>query len=383
MATGIGAETKIRFADGTAHRIKDIVEQHIKGSVYTYDLNKNQIETHPIIGWHKTDNILPLDNWKHVMAAGYDTTGGFLGATLTKDLSVYISENKAMPVSSIPASTSETVEHNISPYHLMTYIHSVVNGTFSDFLFSLLAGQTARLHIKNKRTAEIVLAPIANRDYFNWLINNQFKGKMKFTANRRTIKNRNYHTAGTSELALIANQVNGDYSSYFLDHHFSMQGFALWVLSSGIYNADKYSDVLDPDVDFALIANQKNMYKLINALYLKLDLESEAISIRNKNLLIFNQKNTEKLLRLVSDYLPEPLIDLVPAWARKDTYDWHTENKPGLKIVPTELLELRPGAMKQMRDAHVYSLDIADSDNMFIGSVDNGILIKLNNNQII
>lgn len=384
--TGIGAETKIRLTNGRNYRIKDLVEQEIPGSVYVLNESNSKIEPRKIIGWRKTEARAPLENWKHIIATGYDSSGGFLGGSFLNDTKL-LTDKGYTKIKDIPAALGDKPEIPVSPLKLKSWIRTEYNGSLISYIAALLAGHGAKLFTKNQRHANSKYRRVARikvsdnnlrylSDKIDVLSELMHMKKARPNSGRKD-RFPSYFTPSTSELALLYYKINGAYTTWFLENYATPQTLAIWFANSGILNPDfslvqmdyHYLELMTNDIP----ANWSNLPELMHQ---KFGLNC-TVNLENGRF-VFDQTSGYAFLKIIAPYVPKRMQELLPFKLRTDKpIDFIINNQPTQTPIWTYILELRPALPKMNRDRHVYSLKIENADNMFIGSVDNGFVMKL------
>ena len=414
---GLQAETKISFTDGTSATVKEITENKISKNIYALDTD-NHIITAKIINWFKfSSRLLPVGKWRHIVTSGYNTRGGFLGGTMTQTTPV-LTQSGFKSVQDISAKATDVVQASVSKDKLISWIKTDFNNSYRDFLLGLLAGQNSKLKFqssksKGKRKAFFLLTPESGSGTANKFLLSVLNPVLKLKPDKN-VRWTSYRSQSNATFAVLKNSIeNGNEMLYFLNHATDLGLAALYIQNairipaSDIPSDAEYND-WDNSSNYDLplkyspliikIAPASNPLAVIDKLHELYGISPILDTVGN---LMLSETDSRKIQQRVAKYIPPQLDYLLEPEFRGQYKTIHLNSKSEKELIKVSILELRSGAAKIKRDAHIYRLIVkpvknenSNSDNedsnisdlnsvkgIFIGSVDNGFVADLKNSK--
>lgn len=413
---GLQAETKISFTDGTSATVKEIAENKISKNIYALDTD-NHIIIAKIVNWFKSSSrLLPVDKWRHIVTSGYNTRGGFLGGTMTQTTPVF-TQSGFKPVQDILAKNTNVVQASVSKDKLTSWIKTDFNNSYRDFMLGLLAGQNSKLKFQNgkskgKRKAFFLLTSESGNGTANKFILSVLNPVLKLKPDKN-VRWTSYRSQSNATFAVLKHSIeNGNEMLYFLNHATDLGLAALYIQNairipvSDIPSDAEYND-WDNSSNYDLplkyspliikIAPASNPLAVIDKLHELYGISPILDTVGN---LMLSETDSKKIQQRVAKYIPPQLDYLLEPEFRGQYKTIHLNSKSEKELINVAILELRSGATKIKRDAHIYRLivrpvknknnndnqdnntsDLNSVKGIFIGSVDNGFVADLKNSE--
>ncbi|MBR4985023.1 MAG: hypothetical protein IKY83_04710, partial [Proteobacteria bacterium] len=79
------ADTIIPFTDGSAHKVREIVDNKIQGNVFAYDETSKTFIEAPVIDWLYHDKVKSDQEFIYIKTLCPDTKNGFAAVTIAPD----------------------------------------------------------------------------------------------------------------------------------------------------------------------------------------------------------------------------------------------------------------------------------------------------------
>lgn len=385
---GLSSETKVRLTNGKAYPIREIVKKHIQGNVYVLDHTDNSIREQPIIGWHEYGLERDRDYWKHITTTGYGKSN-FIGVSATNSLPIFTNLNTEQQ-GWVHASDLKPDKDK-----LVTSVLSVINSRLKDFLWGLIATGNNTVRPFNQHSAELyidlTLITERQRQYADWIkqLLHPLLPELKFSTGKvnlydpvcdrnRFVKSMRISGYHTHELQLILNQIKeaGGTMNAFFKYHFSDLGFAVWFMYRGIIRRDGIYYPL-PELRSATGKVDKTRLEEAAAIFEEKTRLETYPDLDSCGLYWFNHSSTVRYLNsLIYHYTPDFIANNLLDYQYRSYYNLgQLTNKPCQIPAAVNILNLRSASNKQLHNMHVYNLSVANSDNYFAGSKQNGMIV--------
>jgi RecA/RadA recombinase len=149
-------DTPVMFADGSQHRIKDVVDQKLTGPVLSWD--GKQIVERKITAWHINGDLDEGEEWLTFRTSGTGGRRGAIGFTCTPNHVLVTEDGREVSAAEIKVGDKLLSWHETS---LSQLEKDVIVG-------SLLGDGHLHQHGDMKNTAGLILTNQEQPDYLNW-----------------------------------------------------------------------------------------------------------------------------------------------------------------------------------------------------------------------
>lgn len=349
------ANTIIPFTDGRSFKIKDIVENQIKGSVWSYNEETNSFEEKEIIDWHYNGDVEDESDYIHITTGAFDSIGGQNAITVTPNHKVMTKDG-----------WKEAKDLTINDYILTKY-KSIINESLEDFLYGMLIGDS-HLSIRSKNTACLRLQDSNDPEYLKWKIEklSPFYNFKKLLVNGKE----RYLTNYQSELAIVKRIIGERNPLVMLKYHYSDLGLALWYMDDGHFDYENSHCR-------ALISVKrfKNDEMLMSSICNELEKNGLKSSFRKDGAIVLNKENSLKLFDKICKYIPESMQHKLPKEFRNKYEDFTLKSHIEYKEIYLQIESIRNASKTQMKQKGKYDLSIKDNHNYLAGGISNGLLV--------
>ncbi len=357
------SDNQINFVDGTSLPIRAVVENKIKGNVWTYNELTHKIEAKPITGWHYNGDVKENTEFIHFLTESIDGKGRF-GFALTPEHKVR-SGNKW-----VAADTLNLGDNLVSKYN------SIMDGDGGDFIKGCLVGDS-HVSTRLKNTGNIRFQDSNNPEYVQWKINTISNGSgLSFKLN-----NKRWESNYIYEFAKIkANLGNRNPLKVFSDGKISAISLAVWIMDDGHYQTShkRYS------LSVKRFKKDATTMQEIGELFSALGLQ---YNITKCGSFIFTVESSYKIGSIIQKYIPDCMKYKLPeslivgkAVAVGSSEIISQQTKPILftqilKTEPVSIISKRFASNRQMRQKGKYDISVKDTKNYMIGGYLNGVVI--------
>lgn len=359
--SGISSETKVQLTDGRSFTIREIVNNHIKGKVYTLDYATGKVVPKRITKWYKGPIVHDRYLWTHIIGNGL-SKANFTGGGFTNTNKIYVNWGMASQGWKNADKLIPEQDKLISTYE------SHFNGTFGDFMWGIFAAD----NIVRRRGDNIAYLKL---HFPNTSIQKIFLNKTEKFLPLRSFKNsngRSFESNGYVELGTFRNEI--DKTGYpiiaWLDHHFSDLGLAALFMYDGFLTTRGTLGLKIP-----YLVKEKQAIPLVIDHFVKAT-AIEPTYNPDKNCLEFNIRRTISIYDRIAKYMTGNGKDLLARQYHRFAKPYKLHNYPHLKRTSVDVLEVRPASSKQLHNGHVFNLGVAGSNNFFVGAKRNGFLVE-------
>lgn len=229
-------DTPVMFADGTQHRIKDVVDQKMTGPVLSWDGSK-MVERN-ITAWHINGDLDDGEEWLTFRVAGTGGHRGAIGFTCTPNHVLVTEDGREVPAAEVRVGDK-----------LLSWYETSLSQVEKDVIIGSLLGD-GHLHATDGRdsAASLVLANQEQTEYLDWKLGliRSLGMKKRPSANGRTA----YTSTSSFELGLLrqkfykaSGDVDGEknYRQIPLDviKDASLLTLAVWYMDDGYMRTDR------------------------------------------------------------------------------------------------------------------------------------------------
>lgn len=356
----VHGETIVNFADGRGIPIKKVVNEKIKGKVWSYNVLKKTFEQAIITNWYNNGNT---DDWIHIESNGIQTKNGKFGFTVTPDHLVLTDKGyiKAKYL---------TVNDN-----LITKFDCLFNdNSLTEFILGTCIGDTY-LSLRSKNTASLKIQDSINKDYMNWKVN-KLKEFFKFKFDG--VK---YVSDYSFELANLKKLIKRrDPSSVINNPRFTWMSLALWIMDDGCLSVDKNGKRFRYIISIKRLSNNSTILNLIKKQLNNKFGITAYINIKNGSL-CFNQASSEIISKNICKFVPDCMqYKLIPFYKNKYE-DFKLKAVHVVTDFYSKIISIRQASKRQIRNTNKYDIGVSKNKNYLVGNVDNGVVIH-NSNEV-
>lgn len=346
------ADTLINFTDGRSIPIKKVVEEQIKGKVWSYNEDLNKFEEKEIIDWHYNGDIEQIEDFIHFETVGIQTNGGRFGFTVTPN-------HKVMTDKGWKEAKDITFNDNI-----LSKYNSIINNSLEDFLWGTLIGDCT-IKRRDKNTACIAFQDSQNIDYVNWKISKLKQFKFKKNAKR-------YESNYNFELSKIKDELGQRDPIIMLKNHYSDLGLALWYMDDG--HLDLNGSHLRCTISIKRFKNNIEKLNEISDLLKSKKIIIDKIYYKDGTL-VLNKDNAKNMMSRICKYIPECMqYKLIDDFKNKyKEFELFSDLKVKEYFVP--ITQIRSISKTQFKKKGKYDISVKDNHNYIVGGITNGILV--------
>lgn len=351
---------KINFVDGRCLLLGDIVENKVKGDVWSYNEGLQVFEPKPIIGWVRKDPLMKDEKWFILKAKGHYSR--YFKGIFTGKHGILTSKGW---VNVKNLNVGDTV---------ITKYPSIVNGTLGEFLYGSFIGDSSLGYREkgSRNTARYQLQDNENWDYLNWKME-KLKGIIDFkklpTARKGKFK---YLSKGSIEFRLIADRIKyrDPLELWDLTKPIPPLTLAVWYMDDGHISKGRNQmqisiahDRTDIDRLIEYLSNQGfNCYK------------GSGSKNRNPRGIKFTVPGAKKLSNYIRKYVPDCMAYKLLPEDRGFYNDFSLSNNLIYKSIPIPLISITTFKPFPNSNNYKYDLTIEDNHNFLIGGKENGFV---------
>lgn len=352
-------DTPIPFVDGTYHTIGDIVDNQLKGMVWSMDIQTGTWVPKPISGWVKKDPK-SKDKWYTVSTYGPGTKNGVISNTVTSRHKFLVYRDKELQwVFTKDLKLSDRlVSHTKGSFKLHSKARSFLNG--------MLMGDSS-IRIRKYTSANLHISDNVNLGYARWKVSklNKIIPFREYITKKGFI----YRSSYSPELKLIKDDLGNkeDPLNILIPGQVDWLTLAIWYMDDGHYHGDKRSTCC-----ISIPYNRTDINTLQSILE---DYGIPCTLTKNKKIIRFNKKSTEILHKNICKYIPEPMQYKLSSKYRGNYIDFELEPSEVDYTLYLKIISIREASDRKLRHPYKYDLTIEDTHNFLAGNKDNGIVV--------
>jgi recombination protein RecA len=346
-------DTLLNFSDGRSIPIGEVVDNKIKGKVWTWN-DDGFFEEKKITAWHDNGKVDVKNDFIHIQTQSINGKGRF-GFTCTPFHKVLTYRGWRSAIS---------LRHGDK---LISKYTEIINGTLFNFLSGMLVGDLT-IHIRYKNTGALKLRDNVNANYVEWKISklNKYIKFNKYKINTGYI----YTSEFLYEFAKIKDELQ-DRDPMFLLSNFSHLGFALWIMDDGHYDEkDSHSRYIISVKRYS--DNPKKLDQIVQGIN-NVGYNCQARYCDGG--IVFNKKETHKIAKSIYKYVPECMQYKLPEEYRGYYNDFELYNEPQIKKEFVSVVGKRYASDRQMRNKRKFDISVEDNHNYMVGGSQNGIVV--------
>jgi recombination protein RecA len=350
------SDTLVNFVDGRRIRIKKVVEDKIKGKVWSYNEALNSMVPSNIIGWHYNGKVNSDKDFINIHSKAIGGNGR-LGITVTKDHRILTKEGWK------EAKKITKKDYLVSKYK------SIINGSLSDFLWGTLIGDSFMAPIR-RSSACLSFRDTTNPEYLEWKIK-KLSNSIKFNL----ISCHRYHSISNYEFFKIREELGKRDPVIMLKNHFSDMGLAVWVMDDGHLAINNQS----PYYCISVTRFKNNLVKLKEIKEALKEIGLSSSFGLNTGRIFFNKKESLKIASRISKYVPKCMEYKLPDEFKGKYIDFSLSNTEIMKKEYVKVISIKNANKKQMECKGRYDLTVENKENKLIhnylvGSMLNGVV---------
>ena len=353
----VHGETLVNFVDGRSFTIKYVVDNKIKGKVWSYNEHSCLFEAKSIIGWHNNGIVSSISDFIHIETESINSKGGTFGFSVTPD---HLLMTDRGWVSSKDILLKD---------RLLTKYDSIFNGTLKDFLCGMFIGDChINVQRNGNRTANLHIQDRQNAEYSQWKLD-----KLNKAFEFKSVSNR-YDSNFTYELFKIKQELGNRDPLFMLENNYSDIGLALWIMDDG--NLDTNISHCRYTLSVKRFKNNRLKLQAIErSLKHHLGLDCLININYNDGSIQFNKDSSIKIASIICEYVPECMQYKLPIEFRNKYIDFNLKFKSRVLSDYVSIKLIRFIGNRQFRTKGKYDLTIYGNNNFGVGGITNGVII--------
>lgn len=369
----VHAETKISFVDGRSLTMKEVVENKIKGKVWSLNETTGKIEQKKITGWYENGMVASPSDWINFKTASVNTSNGVCGFTVTADHKI-ITDSGWKKAKDVKKSDK-----------LLTRNESIINGTLREFLAGISVGDLSLVSWGKQTTMGI--CNNEQPEYLTWRLEKlgkffSFKeyshgkyGKMPENIKLGLVKetmthHKNYRSDSRYDLSQWK-EIIGPRSGKNIAKWFTPLALALWYMDDGCMCSNRAA----PSCSISAKRFKNNSVELDYLLLLLSNLGIEATYTLSTGLITVNRANFTKMSKLICKYIPPCMQYKLPVEFQGKYKEFSLKAKKEILPEFVEILEISSGSSRKFRCRTKYDITVEDNHNYMVGNPQNGIIV--------
>lgn len=355
-------ETIVPLTDGRSFKIGEIVENKIKGNVWSFDETTKTFIEKPITGWVKKESLKDGEKWIAIKTQGPGTKNGSMFGVFTEDHAIYTSRGWV------------NVKNLRGDDKLITHYKSKINSSLKEFLMGCFMGDCSLKYRNNKEknSTNIVFQDNENLEYLEWKLDKLSKFYNFRKSNTARPGKYKYQSDYEVELAIYQKDIKyRDPLRCF--HHSGMNPLtmALWFMDDG--HISKGRGQMSISISF----DRTDIDKLIEYLndYEFYCYKGSGSKSRKPRSIKFTAQGARNLSKYIREYIPDMMqYKLLPE--DKGYYkDFNPENREEVLPLEIDIISIEPAKDKYYKNLNKYDLSIEGTKNFLAGNTTNGFVV--------
>ena len=346
-------DTLVNFVNGESIPIRKVVDEKIKGNVFSLNESTGDIEEKPIVNWYDNGEVETDTDFIYIQTSSVSDKDK-IDFTCTPVHKLYTKDG-----------WRKAKELSIGDKLVSKYTQTI-NGTYGDFLLGVLVGDSY-ISIKYKNTGSLKLQDNENRAYIKWKLD-KLSNFIEFNE-CDVAKGYEYSSNYMYEFAKIKKTIGDRYITYFLDNYTDL-GFAVWMMDNGsldLNNGHRRYGVS--------IKRIKNDFKKCEEVKNKLiELGFDCNYFLDSGFFQFETHITNKIAATICNYVPQCMEYKLPVKYRGRYKEFTLENCPTIVKDFVEVKEIRKASKHQMRKKRKFDISVEGNNNYMVGGKSNGII---------
>lgn len=345
------ADMPIIFTDGKSFPIKKVVEEKIKGEVWSFNEDAGIFEPRKIIDWHYNGDVNNYKDYIHLETTAIQ--GNRFGITVTPSHEILTEKGWK------EAQKIDIGENLVSKYE------SIMGADGEEFLKGCLIGDS-HLSMRNKNTASLRLQDKNNPEYIKWKRDILSTLKWSNTVGYR------WDSEYTYEFGKLKKQIeNRNPLKVFTDGKISDLALAVWIMDDGHYRKSHKSYLLS----VKRFKDNPEVLEGIKELFLNKGLNC---SYNKEGGFLFSVDSSTNIAERIRMYIPKCMEYKLPEWAVEANKSSGTILPTSSKIIKSEFVQVlskRFASPRQMRQKGKYDISVEGNHNYISGGIKNGVVV--------
>lgn len=338
--------TLVPLVDGRSLPIGKIVNEKIKGDVWSYNETTKTFEPKPIKGWVKKPGLDRGEKWLSIITDGPGSKGGRFGIVCTPEHGILTTNGWVNAKNIVPG------DRVISKYS------SKINGSLKSFLIgSFIADSSVRLRDRN--TANYRLRDSDNPEYVNWKVR-KLSPFFNFRSSGLYIG-----TEYSVEFGLEAKKIARRNPLRIFDEGIpNPLTLAIWYMDDGHITKRK-----NPQGSISVSPKRVNLGDLAEKLsYYGYYCKPYSKGIR------FSNDGLDLFQRHIRKYIPSCMQYKLTENHRGYYEDFTLSCEEIILPLPVEVISIKEAGKRNYRKLPKYDITVADNHNFIAGGKDNGFI---------
>lgn len=344
-------ETKIPLVDGRSFNIKELVENKVKGEVWSWDEENQKLRPAKIKNWFYNGEVQHKSDWITISTNEVaETKNGTASVTVTPNHKI------------LTAAGWKKAQDVMVGDKVLSKYTSFFEGDIKPVMAGVLVGDSCI--VADCKNAHLRLQDSLNEEYVAWkrsLLSGIFTFVRRGTAKQTWISNRYYQLSKLKERL-------GERNPIKVERWMTPLSLAIWYMDDGCYQEDR-------DRSSLCIARFKNDLELMSDIQ---EMLSDKFGLDSTNVgksLLFNTENTHKLHKLICKFVPASM-----QYKLSDVYKGQYK-APKVKTIfkPKknwcEVTSIDVGSDRKFRLRGKYDIEVEGTHNYMAGSVSNGFIV--------
>jgi recombination protein RecA len=347
-------ETLILFEDGRSLPIREVVEDKIKGRVYSVDTG-NYISTSEIVDWHDNGLLDEGDDWYTIKSSNGDNKNGLVAITVTSNHEILTMDGNYQVW--LKANEIKPGMKSVS------WTQSKLNATLLDFMSGAFAGDSPIL-IRSENTGAFTIRESDNPEYVQWKVNKI----SPFYDMKEYKEGYAYISPYDVEIADYRKRYGNRLVAGLADNLTSM-GLAVWYMDDGTYSE--------------------------NRVRAKISVRRESVSLKDRKLMLnklkdwglddckfgpsglsFNKYSAFRFYEIIKQYIPDCMQYKLPKEFRGYYRDFDLYSESSKRMTINEVISVTNSSKKKLRSKRKYDISVAHRNNNYIaGGKHSGIIV--------
>ena len=352
------AETVVPLVDGRSLPIREVVENKVKGQVWSFDEETKKIVPADIVGWHFNGNVEKPEDFVMVTVDAVDTRNGVASFTSTRTHKVLTADHSWKQAQELTTND-----------RLVTKYESIINGTLKSFLLGTLVGDCT-LAAKDGGVHGVRLQDNNNDEYLQWKL-----GKLgEFFAFKRVDAVRPCYASDTRhELSLWKRRLGKRDPSGIMDLLDDLS-LAVWFMDDGHGQVDVKDDKnCSGSLSIKrLKGDQERLLKIQNGFASKG--LTTTFNLR-EGTFYFPKASFSLLCERIAPYVPPCMQYKLPLRFRDRYEEFELSSETTIETEYVQVLSVVDGSRRKFRQKGKYDITVAKHQNYLVGNKDNGVIV--------
>lgn len=351
------SDTLINFVDGRRMPIKEVVNNRIKGDVWSYDVSTKSFVSKPITGWHHNGFIDGPSDFLSISLKGPGTKNGRMNIVVTPDHEVMTDSGW------MPAKHAKVGSQLLTKHECLINNQFQVNGTLGAFLAGVLVGDSHIVRNPKRLACSVKIRDNVDIEYARWKVA-KLDEFLNFTK-RECYSGEYYESDCFSELVGIK-QSYPHRDPMLLLEQFTWLGFAIWMMDDAVYERDRYH------LSIKRFAGNFDKIEEISRTLDNLELYHHASKGGN---IIFDKSTSDRIANAIYKYVPECMQRKLPSELIGKYEDFELNRDTIFSSTYATVVDVREASGRQMRNKGKYDITIDGTNCYSAGGCDNGVII--------